>query len=237
MTPVEESVKRLNIEKKNVLRKYKKALFTSLFQSHSEEYREILKTDKDRCASDLDACMEFYDLINKLNYVTDPEELDKVLNKIERIYYDCINYYSLKCESGILFSPDELGSTHLSNAERQSLIDEITGLRLSDSSVDEYFRNGVITEYLRQNTKYFNGGYDLSYYGAYPLIEDGIVRRVKLVVPHVRNLETALVNVHEFRHGFDLYDLIGKEYPEENDFEERARAEENQFITEYVRKK
>ena len=60
---------------------------------------------------------------------------------------------------------------------------------------------------------------------------------VNIVVPPVHDLKSALVSVHEYRHGIDVLDLLGKEMPEDEYFEERAKIEESNFIKDYVRNK
>ena len=53
-------------------------------------------------------------------------------------------------------------------------------------------------------------------------------------VPAIINLETALVNIHEFKHAYDLYRRIGEVFEEEEQYEEDAREEEKVFVKEYI---
>lgn len=64
--------------------------------------------------------------------------------------------------------------------------------------------------------------------------EDNIVD-MHVGVPAIVNLETALVNIHEFRHAYDLYQLLGHPLPkEEEEYEKDAREEEKKFIKKYI---
>ncbi len=61
---------------------------------------------------------------------------------------------------------------------------------------------------------------------------------MKVIVPYIINLQTALVNVHEFKHAYDLYNLLGCPVDEKDPiFEESARAIEQAFVKEYGAKK
>lgn len=44
------------------------------------------------------------------------------------------------------------------------------------------------------------------------------------------------INIHEFRHGIDLYPYIGKKAPE-MDYEVYTKEEEESFKKEYLKKK
>ena len=58
---------------------------------------------------------------------------------------------------------------------------------------------------------------------------------IKVIVPYIINLKTALVNVHEFKHAYDLYNLLGNPIDEKNPiYEQSARDIERVFVKEYV---
>lgn len=61
---------------------------------------------------------------------------------------------------------------------------------------------------------------------------------IKVFVPKIINLETALVNVHEFHHAYCLYKLLGCSITDSCDcYEKMAKDCENLFQKEYVLKK
>jgi len=237
MTTIDEILKENDREKKELLRLYRRVLFFSQFKPHRELFCEVLKDDMKQFDSEIETFNEYYKLLRRYYYSRDREDVDRILDKIEMEFYDTLEYYKLKADFDNFINPDRLLDLHSDGNARQQLRDEVYGLTLSDYDIDDYFKDGVILSYIRSNLKYFDGGDDLSFYGIFPEIEHGILRKIRMVVPKVHNLKTALINVHEFRHVFDLYELIGKEYPEDNDFEERARKEEDTFIREYLRKK
>lgn len=60
---------------------------------------------------------------------------------------------------------------------------------------------------------------------------------IRVIVPHIINLTSALINVHEFQHAYDLYLLLGKIVPYSNEYYENiAKNKEENFKNEYVLK-
>lgn len=58
---------------------------------------------------------------------------------------------------------------------------------------------------------------------------------IRVFVPFVINLKTALICIHEFKHAYDLFNLLGKKVLILDDiFEKDARDKENEFIKKYV---
>ncbi len=78
---------------------------------------------------------------------------------------------------------------------------------------------------------------DPTFYGVhYKMNNDEIVEDIKILVPEITNLQTAKVYIHEMKHAFDLYSMLGQEYINE-DYEESARDLEKDFENKYLVKK
>lgn len=61
---------------------------------------------------------------------------------------------------------------------------------------------------------------------------------IKVLIPRIIDIKTALVNIHELKHAYDLYLMLGKEVNEKNPiYEESATKKEEEFKKEYVLKK
>lgn len=79
---------------------------------------------------------------------------------------------------------------------------------------------------------------DNDFYGVNIKLDDSnFLIDMKVLVPRIINLETSLVNVHEFNHAYYLYKTLG--YPIVNDdifYEEMVKSYENLFQDEYVKK-
>lgn len=68
--------------------------------------------------------------------------------------------------------------------------------------------------------------------------ENKILSDIHVCVPGIVNIKTACVNVHEFKHAYDMYKLLGQEVDEEKPkYENDARKMEEIFCDEYVLKK
>lgn len=66
----------------------------------------------------------------------------------------------------------------------------------------------------------------------------GRVIDMKVMVPYIIDIKTACINVHEFKHAYDMYRLLNK-YVDENDskYEEEAIKLEEKFQNKlYVKK-
>ena len=61
---------------------------------------------------------------------------------------------------------------------------------------------------------------------------------MRVCVPGIVNIKTACVNVHEFKHAYDMYNKLGQEVDEEKpEYENDAKKKEKIFCDEYVLKK
>lgn len=60
---------------------------------------------------------------------------------------------------------------------------------------------------------------------------------MRVIVPEIINLTTALINIHEFKHAYDLYNMLGSEVPKNIEyFEKSASKLEDNFTNEYMMK-
>lgn len=61
---------------------------------------------------------------------------------------------------------------------------------------------------------------------------------IKVLIPHITDIKTAQVNVHELKHAYDLYQQLGQEIDENNpEYEQSAMLLEQEFRKRYVLKK
>lgn len=184
-------------------------------------------------------------LLDNVDSIENEESLNKVLDNLDivneqtYIYYDNIlkdyedNMFYGTLDKKIV-SPKHFGTV----LENSSYMEEILGLVLNVHDLEEYYKHSADAfKYLLGHTKIYdspaNEGMD--FYGCYP-IEDkdtGILTEIRLCVPKISDLETMLINVHEFKHGLDLYPYIGAVLPE-MDYEASAKNEEEVFKKKYL---
>ena len=169
------------------------------------------------------------------------DELDRVLELIDNSNEKIYEYYDSLGDNYVSMAITKMNAKPrrevLKLDDNYRVTDEIVGVTLRQSDLRRFFHGVEGYYYAQSNQKLFNAGDDLSYYGVSTIEEDGIIRKAKMIVPPMTNLQNALVNVHEIQHMIDLYDFIGKRVPDGFDFEGRAKTKEEEFITEYVRNK
>lgn len=56
---------------------------------------------------------------------------------------------------------------------------------------------------------------------------------IKVIVPYAIDLKTTLVNIHEFKHAYDLYLNLGKTIDNEEKYEDSAVEMEKEFVKKY----
>ncbi len=158
------------------------------------------------------------------------KELD-ILNELTYTHYDNIleqyeeTLYNDQITREII--PNKNFETLL---ERTDYLERILGLTLTEKDLEAYYQSEVAWEYLKGQTKILPGKLEdtKSYFGCYPQIEKNLLMEIKICVPPITNLESMKINVHEYKHGIDLYPYLGKSYPE-MDYEQRAREEEENY--------
>ncbi len=76
---------------------------------------------------------------------------------------------------------------------------------------------------------------DNSIYGVLMKFDDNsLLKDIKIIVPYIIDLDTALINVHEIKHAYDLYQLLGSKVEDEMSLELTAKEEEEKFVKNYV---
>ena len=104
--------------------------------------------------------------------------------------------------------------------------------------VKEFFKEQKIYdenffEYIETRVHILPYDTSLDWFGCFPIIEEGIVKDMRVVVPKIVTKKNLLVNLHEFYHAYELYSELGCIY-----IENREIREENavNFEKRYVKK-
>lgn len=200
--------------------------------------KELLKDFKQEL-NDENEQLKF--LLNNIDKI-DEEELERILQKIDELNEDAFNYYDTIGDSfaakSYVVCPLVYPNRRIKKLRlNHQLLDEIKGLTLSYKDIEEYYSKYECMDYLRENSKVFNEREDVGVFGVFTDINGDRLDRIKLVVPKICNLKTALINVHEYKHGIELFDYLGRNYPSNRDFEKSAKDEEERFIKKYIRNK
>ena len=241
MASYEELEKKTSLKSDELLKKYRKNAIHSFFKGrYDDQYKETLHYYRDRYLVELDCYKELLILLKGYYFSTKRKAAEKLIDKVISRYQDTYDYYNTIADMNVV-QHEMYGMPHIEVEKDQDLIDEVYGITLSNLDIFNYFRFHEGVNFVKEHTHIFEAGDDLSWYGVFPKIEKGILRSYKIIVPKVMDFQTAKVNIHEYKHGLDLYDLIGQQYPDTDEFheekEQAAIEEEKKFVSEYIRKK
>lgn len=180
---------------------------------------------------------EYKEIVKKLDLLTGYLYIVKQGNdnlKEQRLIYDELltfinkfhNYYRQITITAAIYTKENYFKL-LDEYEKIKI--RIIGLALTIQDIDEYFLEETFYPYVKKKLKVFPTD-DTTYFGLFELEND-----FKLVVPPINSLKSALINVHEIRHGIDY--LEGIDYQDEiNDLEICAKNEEKLFVDNYIKK-
>lgn len=162
---------------------------------------------------DLKSGYDFFDMLDNINDKTVEYIIDSLCGiKKDKNFYTLIetDFYRMYAQ-GLLMSLDN--------------IKEFLGYE------EDFWK------YVESKTAYLDSYLEKSkdFYGV--LIntdDDDNIKDIRVYVPIIVDLFTALVNVHEFKHAHDLYQSIGKKYGSEEEYEKSARNLEVEFQKKYM---
>ena len=57
----------------------------------------------------------------------------------------------------------------------------------------------------------------LEWCGCFPIVEDGILKDIRMTVPEIKTEKNLFVNIHEHVHGLELFNELGSFYNEKKE--------------------
>lgn len=201
-----------------------------------KEFRKIIKKEKNI----LNFLLNNYKKINideVNNFIC---ELDDLNEETVQYYYKYLDGIDDACDMGVEWKakrPVKYFDTLIENCLYDN---KMIGLILSFNDIKNHlgyekkFWNWVDNKVYIVDSKEEE---DKDFYGVNIKCNSKKIEDIKVFVPKIINLETALVNVHEFKHAYDLWKLIGKEMVYDEYYENSARECENEFKNKYLVKK
>lgn len=208
----------------NNLKNNRKVLLQKL-----NEYKYIIKQEN--------AYMKY--IKNNFLELKNVASLNEVLGKLDILnektycYYDSVLKEFEENSNNIV--PLKSFKTLLETREYES---EVKGLFLTDKDLEYYYQKEDAYYYLKEHTKIIDVDLErgLDFYGCYPTVVGNVLQKINICVPPITDLKSMLINIHEYRHGIDLFSYLGKKVPE-IDYEVIAKAEEDRFVKKYLLKK
>lgn len=182
-------------------------------------------------------------IIDNFDKIQDTETLQNVLMRIDLLNENTFKHYNslgeeyltaIEEKSDYTFPKKKLPSI----VHDKSIAQEIRGLTLSKQDLMDYYHQYDAIYYLTNHSTIFDTNLEkgMDFYGCYPYVENDILQEINICVPKIKNLTTMKINIHEYKHGIDLYPYLGKPYIEQ-DYESIARMEEEKFVKTLTLKK
>lgn len=228
--------KHLNrLEFLSLTKSYLTTYFMSLANGDDRENRKKLLTNlKDYLlvTKEENAILSY--LISNFDKIKNFDTLESILDKLDLVnevtfkHFNSLGEdYMRTLESREAYS---FPTTSISSLVVDSSIEkEVIGLTLSKEDLLSYYHKEDAIYYLFNHTKTLDNNLDdTSFYGCYPITDKNTLKEIRVCVPPITNLKSMLINIHEYRHGIDLYPFLGKNYPS-YDYESSAKQEEINF--------
>ena len=236
-----QETKKLN--RKELLYMIKEYLITYLFsllkdQKDIEKRKVLINSLKDYIKIIKEEQFYLNYLINNKKKISSEEALNKVLSTLDELnentylYFDKIlmnyeeNIYSGLLERNII--PPKNFETII---ETSKYLEEIIGLTLTIEDLKVFFNQEESFEYLLKNARIIDIPIEmgLEFYGCYVKENSKkIVTEIHLCIPKIYDLQSMCINIHEFKHGIDIFNYLGKQMPNDN-YEQIAKEEEEKF--------
>ena len=196
------------------------------------EYKEVIQTENHYLKYIHDHILEMDE--NELNKIMN--DID-TLNKHTYLYFESIlseyeTELSLKRERKIIPYKN-----FLTIQENEEIYYNIIGLTLSEDHLFDYYKDYDCFTYLKSKSRVINTNTEdgMPFFGCFPIMDDNILKDIKICVPKIYNLKSMLINIHEYNHGILLYPYLNQTVPDD-DYEQKAKDEEEKFKKNYLKK-
>jgi len=86
-------------------------------------------------------------------------------------------------------------------------------------------------DYIRNKVKKIPSNSELDWYGCFPIVNNNVLKDIRVLVPKIVDEKTLLINIHEYIHAFELYNELGTIYEDRRKEREKYAVEmENKYI-------
>ena len=246
-----KNIKKENIEEIILITKYCLNTYINsviVFGFNSKVTQDITNVLKEV----INIIKEEHNMLNFLKEYTKDSNVNEVNNFI--IELDILNEETIQYYYHVLDGIEDACDIELEwKANRpvkhfKSLIDsydyhkKLYGLILSTEDIKKFFnypkefwnyidkKTYLLDSRLEQNKDFYGVNMKLN--------EEKYLTDIKIFIPEIINLETALINVHEIKHAYDLYERLGKIIDkDELEYEETSKKYEQNFKERYLVKR
>lgn len=86
-------------------------------------------------------------------------------------------------------------------------------------------------DFMKHKTKVVSSDTPIESFGCFPIVENDILKDIRLLVPEIKTGQNLLVNIHEYVHALELFNELGNIYEERREEREnKARNMEKVYI-------
>lgn len=176
---------------------------------------------------DLYDCLVLFDLITDTN--------DKLISYI----YDCLDDITSACETKCEFRAQHSKRDFKTIIENEEFKKSAVGLIINFEDIKKFLNYPKeFWDYAESRIRRVDSTDERNKYFYSTLMkfdDDNNLIDMLILVPYIINLETSLVNVHEFKHAYDLYNLLGSKISEDTKiYEDAAIKKEEEFSKKYI---
>ena len=169
-------------------------------------------------------------------------ELKDVNEETVLYYYEVLDGIETACEMNLEWRATRPKKEFATLIETEDYRRKLCFLTISLEDIKKFLGyEEEFWEYIQKRILFIDSHFeeDRDFYGVNIKLDDNqCLKDIKVFVPNIINLSTALVNVHEFNHAYCLYKRLGYSICESDDFyEEVAKNCEKMFEEDYLVKK
>ena len=245
-----KEIRQENIEQKKSISKYIKMDLIKSFITFGYNHKitkECYKLYK-QIIEIIDYENYLYSIINNnREYINYPEFCD-LIDNLDELNEETVTYFYQMLDDieDACDTKQEYRAAHLKRDfkfinETDEYINEVKGLTLSDIDIINFFNySDDFWNYVKPRIRrvdFHDDEKNKLYEVVMHFDSNNCLDDMRIYVPYIINLKTALINVHEFKHANDLYYLLGKPISEDiTEYETAASNLEKQFVNTYLSK-
>lgn len=181
------------------------------------------------------------EFIDYNEYIELIDKLDILNEKTIRYIYSLLDDIEDACETN-----QEIRAQHIKKdfkyiTETDEYINEAIGLVLNEKDIKNFFNYpNDFWQYIKTKVRIVDSNDDnknILYETVMHFDKNNKLDDMRIYVPKIINLKTALINVHEFKHAYDLYIMLGTSVDKENNLFEQDAAQEEEKFKSHIKKK
>lgn len=200
-----------------------------------DDFKDILKEEHLL----LDYLYQNKDIIDFFKACTFIDRIELINEDTIEYYLDSIENMIVACDMQTKWRAKREVKSFLTLTEDTSYREELYDLTLTHTVIKDFFNYpNSFFEYMNSRTWLLDSMSieEMSFCGINVKEVNNSIADLKLFVPKIIDLETAIINIHEYRRAYEIYKRIGKEFSDTKYIEEANQTVE-EFKKEYILKR